>query len=247
MGRRGGGEGAAKDKASNIVKPAPGPARSPRSKVVRQTTAELVAEELRNRIINGEMAEGEPLYQERLAAELGVSRIPLREAMRQLEAEGLITLSSHRGGVVSILSPEEIKELFELRSCLETWLLSLAIPRMKDEDFAAINAIMQQMLPGEVERWGELNWQFHEALYAPSQRHQGIKILQRVHRNLDRYLRYQIAMTSDWKKANEEHAAIVEACRAGDVRRATALLDIHIMNAAGELLEVLASRRAKAS
>jgi DNA-binding GntR family transcriptional regulator len=216
-----------------------------RRNLKRQTTAELVADELRNLIIAGEIAEGEPLLQEHLANQLGVSRIPLREAMRQLEAEGLITLSSHRGGVVSKLSVDDVKELFEIRSCLETWLLATAIPNMTTADFVAIDAVIDRMRPGEVTHWGELNWQFHEALYAPARRAQTLQLLRRIHHNVDRYLRLQISVTSGWQKANAEHRAIVEYCRTKDVRRATACLDAHILDASAELIETLSRRRAK--
>lgn len=234
---------AAKKQKKKAPPPA-SPASSRRLKMQRQTTADLVAEELRSRIISGEIGEGETLYQERLAANLGVSRIPLREAMRQLEAEGLITLSSHRGGVVSVLSFDEIRELFEIRSCLETWLLGAAIPHLKDADFQALDTMVDNMHHGEVERWGELNWAFHEKLYSPAGRKHTMQMLQRIHRNLDRYLRIQISITSGWKQAGEEHRAIIEACRARDVRRATALLEVHIMDGADALVKALMKRRA---
>jgi DNA-binding GntR family transcriptional regulator len=216
-----------------------------RKTLKRKTTTELVVDELRSRIISGEIAEGQPLLQEHLANDLGVSRIPLREALRQLESEGLVTLTSHRGGVVSRLSEDEVRELFEIRSCLETWLLTLAIPKMTPVEIAALDEVIERMRPGEISHWGELNWQFHEALYAPARRKQTIALLRRIHHNLDRYLRLQISVTSGWQKANFEHRTIVEYCRRKDVRRATACLDAHIMDASAELIETLSKRRAK--
>jgi len=224
----------------------PATAKAARKRLKRQTTTDLVAEELRNRIVSGEIAEGEALLQEHLASDLGVSRIPLREALRQLEAEGLVTLTSHRGGVVSILSLDQVRELFEIRTCLETWLLGLAIPKMVASDLEALEAANEQMLPGEVSQWGELNWLFHLALYRPAGREQTLQLLRRIHHNLDRYLRVHIATTSGWRKASAEHRNLIESCRDRDVRRATALLDAHIMNTSAELLETLAKRRAKA-
>ncbi len=233
-------------KARKRVQPAPSVLLAKRKNLKRQTTAEQVAIELRSRIIAGDIAEGEQLLQEQLASDLGVSRIPLREAMRQLEAEGLITLTSHRGGVVSVLTMDQIRELFEIRSCLETWLLAMAIPVMDKSTFEALDAIIDEMHPGEVAHWGEMNWSFHEALYAPAGRDQTLQMLRRVHHNLDRYLRVQISSTSGWEKANAEHRGIVEFCRSKDVRRATAMLDAHIMDASTELIDALSKRRAKA-
>src|SRR5437660_12006142 len=89
-------------------------------RIQRQTIASMTVEALRGRILRGDYPEGEPLRQDALADELGVSRIPVREALRQLEAEGLVTFSPHRGAVVSSLSLEEIEELFELRADIES-------------------------------------------------------------------------------------------------------------------------------
>src|SRR5438874_11719461 len=97
--------------------------------IQRQTVAGMTVDALRERILRGDYPEGEPLRQDALADELGVSRIPVREALRQLEAEGLVTFSPHRGAVVSSLSLDEIVELFELRAEIETDLLARAIPR----------------------------------------------------------------------------------------------------------------------
>src|SRR5260221_14622935 len=91
--------------------------------IVRKTAAEAVAEALRTRILSGELREGFQLRQEVLAAELGVSRIPLREAFRQLEGEGLVTIVPHHGTLVSVLSVEEIGELFDLRAMIESDLI----------------------------------------------------------------------------------------------------------------------------
>ncbi len=170
----------ARGKALKRSRPAASPAPVKRKNLKRQTTAELVADELRSRIIAGEIGEGEQLLQEQLASDLGVSRIPLREAMRQLEAEGLITLTSHRGGVVSVLTMDQIRELFEIRACLESWLLTLAIPVMTNADFESLDAIIDEMHPGEIAHWGELNWRFHQALYAPARRDQTLQMLRRV-------------------------------------------------------------------
>src|SRR5688572_3432450 len=96
------------------VEPTP-PAR----RLVTVTVADAATRELRQRIMSGELADGTPLRQDALAAELGVSRIPIREALSRLESEGLVASYPHRGYVVTALSSEEISELFDLRSLLE--------------------------------------------------------------------------------------------------------------------------------
>jgi DNA-binding GntR family transcriptional regulator len=220
---------------------------APARKVIhRRSTVDLVADELRKRIISGELAEGGQLLQEHLAAELGVSRIPIREALRQLEVEGLVTLSSHHGGVVSELSLADIQELFETRVCLETWLLSLAIPAMTSQDLQAAEAIARRMLTGEVAHWGELNWKFHEALYAPARRPQTMLLIRRIHHNIDRYLRLQITLTSGWQKAQREHLRIVALCKARAISKAKAALAAHIKDAANELVQKISALRSEA-
>src|SRR3954453_19675644 len=111
----------------------PAPARGRAVPIQRQTIASMTVEALRERILRGDYPEGEPLRQDALADELGVSRIPVREALRQLEAEGVVTFNPHRGAVVSSLSLDEIHELFELRADIESDRLNRAVPRMAKE------------------------------------------------------------------------------------------------------------------
>src|SRR5262245_28054724 len=112
--------------------------------IQRQTIASMTITALRERILRGDYPEGEPLRQDAIADELGVSRIPVREALRQLEAEGLVTFSPHRGAVVSSLSLEEIDELFELRADIECDLLRRAIPRMTEEQLERATDVLDE-------------------------------------------------------------------------------------------------------
>src|SRR6478752_7361428 len=127
----------------------------------RQTVASMTVEALRERILRGDFPDGEPLRQDALADELGVSRIPVREALRQLEAEGLVSFSPHRGAVVSTLSLEEIEELFELRADIECELLRRAIPNTGAEHLTRANDLLDEfdaaLADRESERWGPLN------------------------------------------------------------------------------------------
>ena len=124
-------------------------------KSARTSLTEQITTELRRRILNGQLAEGTTLRQERLAAELGVSRIPLREAIRHLESEGLVVSELHKGAVVSSLSPDELQELFGIRMQLETWLFAAAIPRMTQSDFDDAEALIEEASKtGDVSNWG---------------------------------------------------------------------------------------------
>jgi len=230
--------------------------RSPRSRaaaprsgtpVQRKTVAMLALEALREKILRGEYAEGEPLRQDALAAELGVSRIPIREALRQLEVEGLVTFSPHVGAVVSALSLGEIEELFELRAMIESDLLRRAMPRMDahciERAADTLDLYEEALREGDIGAWGEMNWQFHSALYAPAGRPLTLGIVQNLHNQSDRYLRMQLALTHGESRASEEHRAILEAVREGAVQEAAALLERHILGAGRALGEFLREQR----
>ena len=215
--------------------------------LARQTVASMTLDAIRDGILHGNYAEGEPLRQDALADELGVSRIPIREALRQLEAEGLVSFSPHRGAVVSILSLEAIEEVFELRSTIEPDLLRRAMARLTtyqlDQADDVLDRYEQALRTGDVSQWGELNWQFHSTLYAPSERPVTLGIVQRLHQQSDRYLRMQLALTHGETRANEEHRAIAAATRAGDVKKASSLMRDHIAGAGRSLLVFLRESR----
>src|SRR5437899_7511638 len=115
---------------------------TPESAIPRQSLPSAVADKLRDQIIRGEIAEGTQLRQDAIATQYQVSRIPVREALRQLEAEGLITIVPNRGAVVPALSPDDIEELFSIRALLEPEILKHSIPRLTDSDFAEADVVL---------------------------------------------------------------------------------------------------------
>lgn len=215
--------------------------------IQRQTIASMTITALRERILRGDYPEGEPLRQDAIADELGVSRIPVREALRQLEAEGLVTFSPHRGAVVSSLSLEEIDELFELRADIECDLLRRAIPRMTAEQLERANEVLDEfqeaLNAGEASRWAPLNWHFHAALYAPANRNLTMGVLQKLHQHSDRYFRMQVLLAHGGIRASDEHRAIVNAVEREDIKAATQLMQAHILGAGASLLALLQEER----
>lgn len=223
------------------------PRRPPIVPIQRQTVASMTLEALRERILRGDFPDGEPLRQDALADEFGVSRIPVREALRQLEAEGLVTFNPHRGAVVSTLSLEEIHELFELRADIECDLLARAIPRMSPEQLDRANEVLDEfddaLAAEEAARWGPLNWQFHAALYAPANRTLTMGVLQKLHQHSDRYFRMQVLIAHGGPAASKEHRTIVGAVARGEIERASELLRAHILGAGRSLLHLLGEQR----
>src|SRR6266704_1998254 len=112
--------------------------------IPRQSLSAAVVERLTEKILSGELREGEQLRQDAIAAEFQTSRIPVREALSHLAAEGLITIVPNRGAVVSALSPDEIMQLFETRAVLECYMLRSAVPNFTDADFLKAESILKQ-------------------------------------------------------------------------------------------------------
>jgi DNA-binding GntR family transcriptional regulator len=211
----------------------------------KRTISAQVADAIRTRILSGQYAAGAQLRQEHLAAEIGVSRIPVREALHQLRSEGFVTLVSHKGAIVSIISPEEILELYELRAQIEKWLLSLAIPFIKDADLetAAEGARQFGKLAEHSELSHALNWQFHSSLYKPSRRNLSIDSVFKIHQQLERYTRMMVNFAGSQTKSDKEHFQLLELCKQKDTLRAINLLDMHIMDGGRFLYEHLIELR----
>lgn len=213
--------------------------------VQRKTISTQVADEIRKRILSGAYAAGFKIRQEHLASELGVSRIPVREALHQLHSEGFITLLSQRGAVVTEIAPEEILEMFELRARVETWLLSLAIPHMTETHFRKAQEAAELFdREGQHSEYShELNWRFHAALYGPSRRRRTIDMMAKTHQQIERYTRLMVSLAGTQEKSGREHHLLLDICRAKDTLRAVNLLDQHIMDGGKFLLQRITDLR----
>ena len=207
----------------------------PQGLLDKTTISIQVAQELRRRILAGHYPQGVKLQQEQIAAELGVSRSPVREALGQLEAEGLVVLTPQKGAQVSPISRAEIAELFELRLLVEPHLIALAIPEMTEADLNRATSIISEMGDIRLDGWGDANWRLHEVLYAPAGRPGMLKLLRRTHETIGRYIRMQVMATNGRADAHREHQLILDACRKRDVGKAVALLRKHIEDA-GQML-----------
>ena len=223
------------------------PSRSP-DRLRHKTVSAAVTESLRQRILNGEFAPGIQLRQDALAEEFGISRIPVREALLQLEAHGLVKIVPHRGAVVTGLSVEEVEDIFRLRGQLEPPLLALSARRFAEEDYRRLRSLTDEygaaLAAGQVDRWGELNRCFHLDLLRHADRPRSLSIVSALLQDCDRPTRLQLSASGDVARADHEHTQIVTLCEAGRVSEAADLLQAHIEHAAISLLAVY--RRAQA-
>jgi DNA-binding GntR family transcriptional regulator len=216
--------------------------------IPRQSLSAAVIERLREKILSGELREGEQLRQDAIAAEFQISRIPVREALSHLAAEGLITIVANRGAVVSALSPDEIMQMFETRAVLECYMLRCAIPNMKEEDFQSAEDILEHYeesleKDSEVKSWGQWNWSFHSALYAPANRPVMLSFLKTLNINCDRYTRLHLVFTRDLNRAGKAHHDLFDACKTKNPEIAAAELWKHITDAGEYLKEFITRHR----
>ena len=211
-------------------------------------TATLVANELRSAIMEGKLRGRHPLRQEELAEQYGVSKIPVREALFQLQSEGLVTFSSGRGATVSELSPADANEIYIMRIALEPVALRQAMPHLQKSDLiqaeSALKQIDQENDPtrlGAPMHWGRLNWEFHTTLYKPARLPRLLDTLKMWQTNVARYF-FVYQELSYREKSNAEHWAILDACHQQDADLACDLLAEHLRLASVELVQYLSSQ-----
>lgn len=199
-------------------------------------TPELIANHLRQAILRGQLKSQQPLRQDKLAQELGVSKIPVREALAQLKAEGLVTHRTNRGAFVSVLSSGEAKEIYLMRIALETMALEHAIPNLVKTDIArAQSALIVIDAEDDPMKWAELNWEFHASLYQSAKMPHLLSTLEMLHVNVGRYIVLYLDKMEFQAKSQSEHYTILNACKAGDTETATQLLTQHLLDASDSL------------
>ena len=205
-------------------------------------TPDLIVETLRSAIIQGQYRAGEPLRQDRIAQDLGVSKIPLREALVQLKAEGLVSFMPKRGAVVSSLSAAEATEIFIMRQSLETVALEQAIPRLARPDLIRARSVLE-IMDEETDQgqWGDLNWEFHATLYQAARMPLLLATIHTLHNNVTRYLVIYLDRLAGLKRSQNEHWQLLEACRNQDIQRAKTVLDSHLSQASQDLVSYLAT------
>lgn len=205
-----------------------------------RTLPGMITNILRESILSGELSGGVQLKQEELAAKFSVSMSALREGLKNLEAEGLVSFYPNRGAVVTELSADEAQEIFDIRLFLELGALELAIPNLTKADLAEAEEILNKADEETLSKhWSELNWQFHETLYRPANRPKLLSLIQNMHNNVERYMRLYLTTLQYQTKSQEEHRALLSACTQGNVKAAQKILRKHMADASINLTEYL--------
>ncbi len=201
--------------------------------LICQTREEYVAAQLRTLIIQGAIAPGEEIDQSKLAERLGVSRSPVRDAVRRLAAEGLICINPHKQAFVPLLSRDDVAEIYRILASLEGLATLMAVPKMTAADVQSLRELHQQMRGAATpEAWAEQNELFHSAICTMAHSPRLLQIIEnlRTLRGLaSPYVRRYVADPANRAKALEGHLRIVEACARGDAALAQRESEQHLI------------------
>lgn len=208
---------------------------------------EMVYESLRDAIVNQDLKPGERLRDTDLADEIGVSRTPVREAIRRLEMEGYVTIQPRKGAYVAGLSSKDINEVFEIRSELESLAASLAALRATDEDINELRAAMEY----EADIFGssdliktiEEDTKLHELIFKASKNKRLLAMVKDLREQVQRFRTTTLAVPGRMKFAHEEHNKVIEAIINRDSEAARKAAKEHIESAKAALLEVISYQK----
>jgi DNA-binding GntR family transcriptional regulator len=206
--------------------------------LVQSMTSQLIVR-FRDRILSGTYAPGSALRQDSLAAEFGTSKIPVREALVQLQSEGLVDIFPNRGFQVRPLASAELDEVFRLRLQIEPTAVALGakLAGAADHDAArgALEKLNEATAAGEFASSGRLNRAFHLLLIVPRLQPVAAEILGRLHTLAQRYVQAHLRPEGRAKRATREHAALLKAWRLGKSKEARALMHSHITSTRTDL------------
>jgi DNA-binding GntR family transcriptional regulator len=206
--------------------------------LVQSMTSQLIVR-FRDRILSGAYAPGSALRQDSLAAEFGTSKIPVREALVQLQSEGLVDIFPNRGFQVRPLASAELDEVFRLRLQIEPIAVARGAKLATASDHAAARCALEQLndatAAGEFASSGQLNRAFHLLLTVPRLQPVAAEILSRLHTLAQRYVQAHLRPEGRAKRATREHAGLLKAWSAGKSRDARTLMQAHIKSTHDDL------------
>jgi DNA-binding GntR family transcriptional regulator len=205
-----------------------------------------IAAALSDRIVSGTLAPGVRLMQDHIAEEFQVSHVPVREAFRKLEAQGLIVSKPRCGVRVSELDPAVVLEVTEMRAALETLALRVAMPHLAPRDLEVARvALVEGEASDEIHVWEAANRRFHRALVAPCGMPRLMAAIDDLHRSDARFL-FATWKDLDWQpRSDAEHWAILDAVALGEAGTACRLLEAHVREAGKALIDRLRDEAAE--
>lgn len=216
-----------------------------------QPLREVVCETLRDAIRKGILKPGERLMEIQLAEELGVSRTPVREAIRKLELEGYVIMMPRRGTYVANLSIRDVNEVFEIRTSLDSLASGLAAERITDEELERLQRLLVliggYIESNNMEKIVETDTEFHDLLYQASRNTRLVGIIFNLREQLTRFRATSMAFPGRLKETLEEHRRLVEAIAQGDVKEAQLAAEEHMEKSEQTLLKSMEALKEKSS
>ena len=213
--------------------------------LIQSMTSQLIVR-MRNCILAGTYAPGSALRQDTLASEFGTSKIPVREALVQLQSEGLVDIFPNRGFQVRPLAAAELEEVFNLRLQIEPMAVAqgakLAMPADRAAAAKALDRLNDALAADEFSSSGQLNREFHLLLVVPRLQPVAAEVLSRLHTLAQRYVQAHLRPEGRVKRATREHAALFKAWNNAKAKEARALIHTHIESTREDLVRVLARR-----
>lgn len=205
---------------------------------------DVVFQTLRRAIITGEFAPGERLMEIALANQLGVSRTPVREAIRKLELEGLVVMIPRKGAQVAKITEDNLRDVIEVRSALEEFAASLACQRINKEEKQELTKLHNQFETAVENEAGileiiEKDEQFHEAIVRATKNKRLITILSSLREQFYRYRMEYVKDTNNRSQLVKEHEAMMNAIFHGNAEEATRIMKIHLANQQAGLIQAI--------
>lgn len=215
-------------------------------KMPRLSASDQVALTLKKAIVDGLLPAGELLRQDEIAAHFHVSKIPVREALKHLEAKGLVTFLRNRGAMVTALSAAEIDEYMAIRAMLEARAARLAAPLISDPVIEQARRHLEDFdLTVDSGRWGELNWLFHSTLYAAAGNPVLLAEIRSLYNKVERYVRALLSISTEMPKTQRQHVEILDAFVRRDPDAAAELTRAHVLDAGASLVTYLNDHRSR--
>jgi DNA-binding GntR family transcriptional regulator len=198
------------------------------------TLAIEIARHLREQIISGALPAGERVNETRVTRELALSRSPVREALRILESEGLVTLEPHRGARVRGMSEQELEEIFDVRLMLESHGVLRHLHRLSGEALLPLRRAVEDaqtaLAVHDVDRWHQVSLRFHDGLVMLAGNRHLLRLHEELKTSLRRYEISAVGAPGEPERFQVEHEAILEALEDGRAERGAELVAAHIMN-----------------
>ncbi|MCI7261546.1 MAG: GntR family transcriptional regulator [Selenomonas sp.] len=208
-----------------------------------QPLREVVCESLREAIRNGVLKPGERIMEIQLAEELGVSRTPVREAIRKLELEGYVVMMPRRGTYVANMSIRDINEIFEIRTALESLSNGLAAEHITDEELEHLQRLLViiggYIKDGNIEKIVETDIEFHDLMYHAARNQRLVGIISNLRDQLTRFRTLSMSYPGRLEATLDEHRTIVEAIANGDRKAASKAAEQHMENSEKTLLKAM--------